>query len=236
MFRATSQYGYDVAPRPIPAKNAVPSWWKEMPPYMPSNISPEGKTLVVEQGLANNSPKKCVPMLDAITSGYLLTLWADVQVDSVNFEVPRITWKTTASIFETHVPVDKMGFLTPEGYSSMVFKYLNFWVPITPPGYSIFVTHPFGYSDVPFRALDAVIDSDKSSIELVPPVWVKNGFRGVVEKGTPIAQVIPFKRENWESEFTFITEEENRKIQDRNFHGTIVGHYLKNYWSKKDYK
>lgn len=235
-FVATSEYGFEVALRPIPASQAIPDWWKKMPPYMPSVFSEEGKVFNVENGLGNNSPKKCVPMLDAITSGYVLPLWADVQIDSINYEVPRFTWKTREAVFETHVSVDKVGLQYPENYSPMAFKYLNPWKVVTPKGYSILVTHPFGYSDVPLRALDAVIDSDKSSIELVPPVWVKKGFRGTIEKGTPIAQIIPFKRESWESSFDFVTEEQNRRLQDKQFNGTFIGHYIKNHWSKKEYK
>jgi hypothetical protein len=31
------------------------------------------------------------------------------------------------------------------------------------------------------------------------PFFIKEGFSGVIPKGTPIAQVIPFKRESWTS-------------------------------------
>ena len=163
-------------------------------------------------------------------------MWADVQVDSLNYEKPRITWKTTLPVFEEHISVHNIGFEIPENYSPSVFKFLNYWTPITPANYSILVTHPFGYSDIPCRALDAVIDSDKSTIEVVPPVWVKKGFRGIIEKGTPIAQIIPFKRESWESFFSYETTEEHKIVQDKNFNGTIASHYLKKHWSKKIYK
>jgi antitoxin (DNA-binding transcriptional repressor) of toxin-antitoxin stability system len=32
------------------------------------------------------------------------------------------------------------------------------------------------------------------------PFYIKNGFEGVIKSGTPVAQIIPFKQENWKAE------------------------------------
>jgi hypothetical protein len=64
---------------------------------------------------------------------------------------------------------------------------------------------------------------------------LENDFEGVIEKGTPIAQIIPFKRDSWNAEFDFLENGEYKKIEDKNFNSTIVGHYLKNAWSKKEF-
>jgi hypothetical protein len=234
-FIAKDEYGWEVCPKPFPAKQAVPQWWKDMTPYDVSPENPNGSKLIVENHVSNATFKKCTPMLDALTTGYIIPLWTDVQVKQIN-NSPWITWRTKGpEVFEVHgESATKMP--APIGYKSLVVKYVNTWIPKTPPGYSVLVTSPFGYRDLPFHAIPAIIDSDKSTLEIVPPMWVKEGFEGIVEKGTPMFQVTPFKRENWESEFTFLKDGEYRKIEDKNFGSTLVNHYVKNYWSKKSYK
>jgi hypothetical protein len=233
-FTARDPYIGEVALRPIPASQAVPDWWREMTPYRKDGDNPDGKKLIVENRASNATFKKCTPMLDALTSGYIIPLWSDVQVRQVNGEA-RITWRVGPDVFEQHGPTSR-SIPAPEGYTNQVFKYLNPWIPRTPKGYSIMVTQPFGFHDNPFYAVPAVIDSDASSIEIIPPMWIKEGFEGIIEKGTPMIQITPFKRESWTSEFDVYKEGEFEAIQDRNFHSTIINHYIKNHWSKKTYK
>ena len=65
---------------------------------------------------------------------------------------------------------------------------------------------------------------------------VKKGFEGIVERGTPMFQIIPFKRNNWESSFSFLQEGELDIKYDRDIKATIVNNYVKNFWEKKSYK
>lgn len=239
-FKAINKWGFDVQPKPVPASAAVPKWWKDLPvyttlegPYSNGAWSSMNRLFVRDRS-SNFGPKKCTPMLDALTSGYVINLWADVQISNEN-NVPLITWKTHNNVFEPHGPASEV-VETPEGFYPRAFKYLNTWVPITPPGYSVLITSPFGYKNLPIRAIPGIIDSDKSQLELVAPVWIKQGFEGIIEKGTPILQITPFKREDWVSEFSYYKEDEFDRIQESTFNGTIVSHYLKNIWSKKSYK
>jgi hypothetical protein len=232
-FRARDEYSWKVCERPYPAKENVPEWWKKMTPYSKTEDNPEGKKLLVRSGASNATAKKCVPMLDALTSGYLIPLWADVQVQSED-GTPFINWRTKVDVFELHgertVEVE-----TPIGYHPRVFKFLNKWNIITPPGYSILVTPPLGFRQTGFQAVPAVIDTDKSNLEILFPVWVQKGFDGIVEKGTPMAQITPFKRSDWDSKFSYLKDGEYFAMEDKNFNGTIVSHYLKSKWTKKDY-
>jgi hypothetical protein len=222
-----------VSPKPIPASTQLPEWFKSMPSYVTQGGLPT-KQVRVWNGIVNSTPKKCVPMLDALTSGYLILLWADIFVDSVNHQTPLITWKTKQRIFEQHGATE-VG--TPAGFNSQPYKFMNFWRILTPPGYSCLITHPHGYQDSKLRAISAVVDTDRSSSAILPPVWIKNNFVGVIEKGTPIIQVTPFKRENWKAEYTCLkNNEEYDNIEDANFNGTIVNHYIKKVWHKKSYR
>ena len=232
-FKALSEYDFQVFEKPYPASSNIPLWWKQMTPYVVSPENPTGGKVILNPK-PNTTFKKCTPMLDAMTSGYIVSLWADVQVRQTQ-EGPAIFWKTTRDIFEKHGETSQL-VDPPIGYSRNVFKYLNTWIPVTPKGYSVLITSPFGHRNLPFQAIPAIVDSDKSTLDLVPPMWLMDNFEGVVEKGTPMFQITPFKRENWESEFDFYKNEEFKISMDKNFNSTIVNHYIKNVWSKKSYK
>jgi hypothetical protein len=234
-FQAISKYFYDVALRPYPAKQSVPDWFKNVHPYEISEENPSGKKMLLRNYESNATFKKCTPMLDALTSGYIIPLWSDVQITNQEKKDPLITWKVRGSnVFEIHGPSSNL-MPAPTGYYSQAFKFINGWRPIVPKGYSMLITQPFGYRDTPFHAVPAIID-DSVTLEIVPPVWVKKDFEGIVEKGTPMIQLTLFKREKWKSNYTFITKEENDIIQDRDFNGTIQNHYIKNFWKRKEYE
>jgi hypothetical protein len=232
-FEARDEYGWEVAPRPFPAKELLPQWYKNMTPYTSTPENPKGTKLLVRNFVSNAGPKKCVPMLDALTSGYIIPLWSDVQVSNQS-KTKLLTWRVTEPVFELHGS-EASEVQTPVGYNSQVFKFLNKWRIITPKGYSCLVTQPFGYRQTGVQAIPAVIDTDKNSLEILPPVWFANDFEGILEKGTPMVQVIPFKRSDWKAEYSYLKNNQYHKIQDKNFNSTILNHYLKNVWSKKTY-
>jgi hypothetical protein len=233
-FIAKDPYMWEVALQPIPASQTIPEWWRDMTPYDKSPDNPEGTKLIVENHASNATFKKCTPMLDALTSGYIIPLWSDVQVKQVGGGA-RITWLGKRNVFEPHGDSSRH-IKPPSGYTNQVAKFMNPWIPNTPKGYSVMVTQPFGFHDNPLYAVPAIIDSDSSTLEVVPPMWIKEGFEGIIEKGTPMIQITPFKRESWTSEFDFYEEGKYRIIEDKNFQSTIVSHYIKNHWSKKTYK
>jgi hypothetical protein len=234
-FIARDEYCWEVCPRPFPARSGLPDWWTSMSPYQPSPSDPKGKKLNVDYGESNATFKKCVPMLDALTSGYIVPLWSDVQLVSTETEV-QMNWRVRQKDVFSHRGESASTVEAPSGYSSIVFKYQNGWMIKTPPGYSTLVTAPFGYRNLPFMAIPAIIDTDKYYMDVIPPVWVRQNFDGIVEKGTPILQLTPFKRVNWESTYTHLPNNTQYYTEEKNFRSIIKNHYLKNIWSKKEYK
>lgn len=239
-FVARDEFGYKTQPRPYPASQRIPKWWREETPYQAFDQNPDGKKIFVKDGVSNATFKKCVPMLDALSSGYLIDLFADVLVRRSGDHL-SITWRThqdvvsNEGVFQKHGESSKL-VQPPPGYSNDVYKYTNTWIPMTPPGYSVLVTEPFGFRDTPFKAIPAVIDSDKSKFELVVPMWLKKNFEGVIEKGTPLIQMTPFKREDWKAEYSYFKDNEYRIEEEKGFNSTLINHYIKNSWSKKTYK
>lgn len=233
-FIAQDQYAYDVCPRPFPASNAIPKWWKDSTPYSIDSNNPDGKKIIIENFESNASFKKCTPMLDALTSGYIFPLWADVQIRQEN-DMPYITWRVSRNVFEIHGQ-DSSKVESPEGYYEVAFKYMNYWHIKTPKGYSTLITHPFGYQKLPFKTITAVIDTDMTTHPIVVPLWIKNNFEGILETGTPMFQAIPFKRSDWKSEFSKYENGRYERLFDKNVKATIVNNYVKSFWEKKNYR
>jgi hypothetical protein len=233
-FVYLDEYYFNVSDRPRPAVEFLPEWFKGIPPYDISEKNPDGKKIIVEGFESNATAKKCIPMRDSMSAGYIIPLWSDVQI-SQNEDGPAINWRVRNNVFELHGEGSKL-VEPPTGYSNQVFKYVTKFRIETPKGYSLLVKPPAGHEQLPFKAVSAIIDSDKSVIDTNFPVWVKEGFEGIVEKGTPIAQVIPFKRDNWQSEFSCIPWEEYLQQIDKGFRSTIINSYVKNIWSRKIFK
>ena len=238
-FVARSPYFDKVAPRPYPAKDFLPKWYKEMPSY---NEGENGKRmLTVRYGASSVTPKMCTPMYDTFTTGYIIPLWADVEVRQVN-GIPNLYWRTEAPQFEMHGGWGNggndgvTGLTTPDGYSPFVFKWMNGWDFRTPKGYSCLVTDPYANENSPFKAIGAVVDSDKLKLSILPPIWIKKDFEGIVEKGTPMVQVIPFKRDSWKAKYSSLAEGEYRLMEEAGFNAHIKNHYKRFVWTKKDFK
>jgi hypothetical protein len=54
--------------------------------------------------------------------------------------------------------------------------------------------------DLPFYSLPSIVDTDRHPAPVNFPFFLRKDFTGILESGTPIMQIIPFKREEWKSE------------------------------------
>jgi hypothetical protein len=105
----------------------------------------------------------------------------------------------------------------------------------TPPGYSSLITHPLNRHDLPFITLSGLVDTDMTMARGNLPFFLKEGFEGVIPAGTPMFQIIPFKRENWQME----EDKSIMKIGLENEFLTkksVYGWYKNNKWNKKLYE
>jgi len=234
-FRARNKTQFEVQLKPYPAVKQIPKWFTDAKPYVDLPGYPNDGKQHFRDRMANATFKKCVPLLDSLSAGYIIPLWTDVMIEQGE-GFPGVYWKTNIDVFSLHGPPSRE-IPAPLGYDKAVYKYHNTWIPQTPKGYSCLITSPLGYNDLPFKAVPAVVDSDRSTSELVFPVWIKTGLEGIVEKGTPIVQIIPFKRDDWDSTFDFYEDNVFEEIiKEKNHRTTMIGHYLKNHHSKKKFK
>lgn len=202
--------------RPVPAREAMPDWFKNMP-----NTNIDGA----------RTAKACMPFLDTFTSGYTQTLWCDIEVSDngkkIEFDSPFRPFSTTEGI-KWH---DNL-FPSFDGYYDTETHWLTQWEPVTPKGYSTIFFHPLNRFDLPFVSLSGIMETDKFNTPGTFPFLIKKGFQGIIPKHTPIYQMIPFKRENWGiGEYRFNKIE--RMKQTNNIRKEKIGGYKKHYWEKK---
>jgi hypothetical protein len=227
-FRAEDDYHWNVTPKPEPASNFLPDWYKK------ANIYSDGSNKINLNPGPNITFKRCFPLLDSFTSGYISPLFADCQISYTKEFGSLIKWNITKNVFDTW-PEDQVStFEIPDGYCKTVFKYMHGWIPKTPKGYSCLITHPFAYQDLPFRAITGVVDTDKLDTGAYVPIVFKNNWEGILEKGTPMFQIIPFKREKWFSEYEQMKENENFYNYEK-LHSKIISPYAKLFREKKQY-
>jgi hypothetical protein len=225
-FEYLDNYSFEVCEHPEPGSKSLPKWFKEMAPY-------EGHKLSVYNKKSSATAKKCTPMLDAMSSGYVVKLWADVVV-AWEEDSPHINWRVDHDVFALHGN-NSREVPPPTGYHNTVFKFLTWFRVKLPAGYSIIVQPPANRNPLPFMAIPAIIDSGVS-IDTNIPVWISKDAKGVIEAGTPIAQLIPFKNESWTSKFTQTTFDKYKIEEDKGFQKNLVNNYVRNIWNKKIFK
>lgn len=212
--------------KPQPASQFVPDWYKKMSSYT------NGKKVPIDSG-SNGTVKKCMPVFDAITAGYIITSSADLYVEQIDGE-PYYRWAAMDliafhSTFQTpgH-PFKKSDDDTP--------KFINNWAIKTPKGYSCLFVNPM-HRDLPFTILPGIVDTD-SYLRNVNFPFVLNDltWEGLIPAGTPIAQVIPFKRESWKMEFG--TKKTNQETLGQMDKMSLVfwDRYKRFWWQRKEYK
>jgi hypothetical protein len=114
-------------------------------------------------------------------------------------------------------------------------KWMNAWSIKTPPGYSCLFTQPFHRNSV-FTILDGVVDTDTYTAPVHFPFTFNDwGFEGLIPAGTPIAQVIPFKRESWEMEIGKEIENEESKKVTVKLHTKFFDSYKSQFRQIKEY-
>jgi hypothetical protein len=219
--------------KPVPAKDMLPDWYKNASPY---HTTDKLNYFLEEEPFGGNLTfKKCFPFLDSLTAGYIINLHADTAFQYTKDDFQNVTWMSSFMTVEGFQEETYDGYpLTPE-WSPKLYKWMAQWAIKTPPGYSCLFTHPRAYPDLPFKIVDAVVDTDKIHNLINIPFFLKKDFEGIIRAGTPIVQVIPFKRESWNHKIESISEDEMLKRTEKLFK-FMHGSYLKQFRSNKHYR
>lgn len=214
---------------PMPANKSVPNWYKQTPEYRGEN----GKVYSVD-GATPHTIKKCIPVFDAMTAGYILYTEVDLQV-SYNEKTTTFYFAGTDTAIDYH-KVDQTP-LYPLKNDFGYPKWINKYKIKTPPGYSTLFLSPMHNPNNFFTIFPGIVDTDKYSVEVNFPFFMNdNKWEGVIPAGTPMVQVIPFKRDSWKHTFGSHKEIKEGEIIHQKLRSFLYNSYKKNFWSKKDFK
>lgn len=172
-----------IAP-PVEAKTHMPDWFRKLPPL------DKGARSATDSGL---TVKRCMPFLDALTTGYILPLAATVRLEV------RGGGRTVEAGWEFDKPlVSYHGAHQVAGHPSLPnppCKFHNYWSIRTPKGWSCLFVPPLNRKDAIFEPVAGIVDTDTYTAPIHFPCFI-HALDGLytLEKGTPLVQVIPFRR------------------------------------------
>lgn len=218
-----------VVPPPKPAKFYIPDWFKNIPGISEKNIE------IDTTGSPNLNIKNCIPVLDGFMSGYIQETWTDIYIEQ-DFGGGISYNQSSKSAPEIMSHREKTDMPISEYFYNFEFLWKQRWIPKLPEGYSCLYINPINRLELPFHIASAIVDSDKMNYSSGGnlPFYIKKGFKGLIPAGTPMYQMIPFKRESW----TMSIEEYD---DDKAFWGShslrknFMGSYKKRLWSKKEF-
>jgi hypothetical protein len=183
---------------PVLAKKEVPDWYKEIE----SSLANVQQLAVGTTG----SVKKCMPVLDYITTGYMLRTHMDIVVkrswSDNHGEEFNVDFKMTDSppiAFHSN----KQLSVFRNGHAKKIGKFNGMWGIETPPGYSCLFYQPEYLQETRFKIFPGIVDTDQYTDPVSFPFMFSDSLdteEFIIEAGTPIACVFPFKREEWTHE------------------------------------
>lgn len=214
---------------PKPASKTLPDWYK-------SQSAPLGEF--------GSTIKRCMPIFDAMTAGYILTLPCDIYVNATNpakleyFVPPNVLDNLQEDLFAEHLPEQLSDYpKNTSRYHKDVLRIDPFYTVGTEKGYSCLFVQPIHSDSSPLQVFTAMIDTDAFISNGHYSFFVEKGFNGIIKQGTPLVQVIPFKRDSFVSK---VTPFEQAKIilkkQGTRLRSTFVNGYKNKFRSLKQYK
>jgi hypothetical protein len=222
---------FDIFPNSItPAKSNIPLWYKKISRWKNNEM------FSLKNELEHKTIKHCMPFFDTLTTGYMINLPFDIYILNKNGKI-LVTWKHDLKeeqvSFRQELSLDN---IFPAGHYPIEFVWRFGCSFVVPKEYSVLLCHPLNRYDLPFTTLSGILEGGYVvSADGNIPFYIKDGFEGIIHKGTPIAQLIPFRQENWSSKIEKGLVEEGKKNGKRST-SVFSDWYKKTHWKKKNYE
>ena len=169
-----------------PSSEFVPDKFKNLPTILKK-----------EQYSRDNiySIKICPGLQDYIGHGYVIPAWCDmdVKIDSNNH--PQVTYSDPELKHATHYPEQVGDFLDTKFPIRTPVKLDNPWFTYTKKDWSIMYLPMHFHENPYFEAIPGVIDHDKGPGRTPLNIMLKTNKDFMIKQGTPLVQMIPYKRQ-----------------------------------------
>ena len=173
-----------VIAEPFPAKGHLPAWFKKLAPVDRQELGARSNGQTV---------KRCMPFLDAMTTGWIVPLAASVRLEVKDGgRTVEYGWEFDRTMVSNHLSYQIEGHpLQPRP----PLKMHNYWTIRTPAGWSCLFTAPLNRPHSALEVIAGVVDTDRYH-GLIHFPFIVTGPDGLyaLEKGMPLVQVIPFER------------------------------------------
>jgi hypothetical protein len=212
---------------PKPAKLYIPDWYKKILKFENNNI--EIKLDNKKNVKINTTIKSCMPFLDSLTIGYIQETWCDIYIKKENNKI-NYFYSMDPQIISHR---EKSNIESLEHYKTEFVWHQPYTIKL-PKGYSCLYVHPLNRIDLPFFTLSGIIDNDLFFYESTEngsaniPFFIKKDFEGIIPAGSPMYQIIPFKRDDWKSIKNIFNNNQYSKARKYFYDG-----YKKMFWQKK---
>jgi len=175
---------WDVIPKPYPARQYTPDWFKALPMKLG------------DQGLNTSTIKRCNPFMDAMGLGWIIPLAADVTfVSNEDGSGVDYRWTYDKVMVENHTMEQVSSPKKPNpAMPRPPMKFMNYWLAVPDDGFSLLFMPPLNRPDPRFTLYSGLVDSDRYTEFVNFPFFLTPGFTGTIEAGTPLAQVVPIRR------------------------------------------
>lgn len=210
----------DSSSAPKPTIKTLPEWYRKADRF---HLNPQTNEPWEDPVTGGRMPnwKACPAVFDIMGTGYVYRTPCDIEFYEEQDQIKvKVLDEQNKEFVQIRPPMYQ--FVPPTGYYEAHFAWWSDWAVEVPEGYSVLYSQPYNRFELPFLTTSGVIDNDKVSLPGTMPFFIVKGFVGVIPAGTPYAQMLPFKRENWTSEVV-------DKISDRDM-------YTKNAENSKKYR
>lgn len=214
----------DLPHRPLPANKFYPDWFKNLPSTTLSGAS----TL-----------KRCPPMADMFSMGYIIPTWSEFTLTPNS----RGQYSLDTRMLVLHTPLegdrpviegqDTKQYENTPWQGKTIMKIHSPWVVKTPPGYSLMLLPLFGRHNKGIEPIPAIIETDEYTVSLSIffQITAKLGETIHIRPGEPLVQIIPYKRDIWNSKYTIKNLIEHAQIANKL--KTYITSGYRRFWHKK---
>ena len=230
---------------PQPASQFIPEWYRQGERFTNKD---DGSLNIPDPSFRAGGLKSCNPFLDSIIAGYIQPLSRAIKITKNDGEGPIEFIYVELDENNEYVEVGDLPLIAerlgaightvprPHGHAKNHMVWSGQWGWKLPRGYSMIVTHPMNQFQLPFTTSSGFMESDRFIAGGNIPWYIKEGFTGIIPKGTPMYQLIPVKRKKWLGIVPVNVVSKKGDFLARKAREVAYGFYRDNLWVKKVYE
>ena len=193
---------------PGEAGSFVPEWFRRLPGIDESRLSATNDGMTV---------KRCMPFLDALSLGWIIPLAATVRLEVADGgRTVNAGWDFDREMVSNHAAFQVAGNpFEPRP----PLKFHNYWTVRTAPGWSCLFLPALNRPQALVEIFSGVVDTDAYAAPVNFP-FVVTAPDGVysLPQGTPLVQVVPFRRPATRIAGSVRVENDGEKAERRRIH------------------